>query len=119
MIGFERERRLVLLFLAEALEPLNRAPAVSAVLPLARRPPCELGGVGRALQRLARGQQCIDIHAVVDLRLSHRLLLADKYGRGKPASPEVSDHTSRVPAELPDSALRASSRSRRSLGRGG
>src|SRR6185295_994118 len=72
MIGFERELGLVLLLGAEAVKALDLRHAVRAVLPLAGRPPRELGGLWRAFQYFPRRQQCIDVDAVVDTRFSHR-----------------------------------------------
>ena len=66
VVRLERGLGLVLLLLAEAEETLNVRLAVRAVLPLAGRPPRELRGLGRALQRLARVQQRLDVDSVVD-----------------------------------------------------
>ena len=73
MVGIERERGPVLLLLAEAEIALDGGVAVGAVLPLADRPPLELGALGRLGQRFARAEQCGNVDAVVDLgfRCSH------------------------------------------------
>ena len=62
----------MLLLLAEPEEALDVRLAVRAVLPLAGRPPRELRRLRRALQRLARIQQRLDVDSVVDRRHSHR-----------------------------------------------
>jgi hypothetical protein len=72
VIGVERELGLVLLLFAEPVEALDLRLGKRAVFPCARCPPLELGRLGRALQRFPGSQQCIDVDAVVDRRLSHR-----------------------------------------------
>jgi len=81
MIGFERKLGLVLLLRAEPVEALDLRDAVRAVLPLAGRPPRELGGLWRAFQDFPRREQCIDVDAVVDTRLSHRTPSMTVHGR--------------------------------------
>ena len=57
--------RLVVLLLAEAEVVLDGRRAVHAVLPRRRRPPGELGRLGRALQHLARVEQRLNVDPVV------------------------------------------------------
>jgi hypothetical protein len=71
MIGIEGELRLVPLRLAQPVELLDRRAAVRAVLPLARGTPRELGRLGRALQRLARVEQRLNVHTVLNSSLRH------------------------------------------------
>ena len=71
MIRLERGLGLVLLLLPEPEETLDVRLAVRAVLPLAGRPPRELRRLRRALQRLPRVQQRLDVDSVVDARHSH------------------------------------------------
>ena len=72
VVGLERRLGLVRLLLAEAEEALDVRLAVGAVLPLAGRPPRELRRLGRALQRLARVEQRLDVDSVVRRCHSHR-----------------------------------------------
>ena len=51
---------------AEAEEAFDGRVAVGAVLPFARRAPLELGGLGRFRQGVARSDQVLDIHPIVD-----------------------------------------------------
>jgi hypothetical protein len=72
MVRFERELGLVLLFRPQTVKPFDAGLAVGAVLPLAGGPPGEFRRFGRTSQRLTRGEQRVDIDAVVDSRLCHR-----------------------------------------------
>ena len=93
MIGLERRLGLVLLLLPEAEEALDVRLAVRAVLPLAGRPPRELRRLRRALQRLPRVEQRLDVDSIVDRRHSHR---EAPFGVEQIARPEAPDHTTAV-----------------------
>jgi hypothetical protein len=81
MIGVEGEGALVVLFLAEAVIAFDRGVAVRAVLPLASGAPLELRGNGRFCKRLARGDQCFDVDAIVGtaIGIGHDALRAVGY----------------------------------------
>src|SRR6202035_1778357 len=66
VVGFEHRLVDVVVLLAEAEEALHLDLAVHAVLPLGGRPPGELGGLRRALQHLARLEQCLNVDSVGD-----------------------------------------------------
>src|ERR1035438_2761458 len=66
VVGFERPLFLVVLLLAEAEVAPDLHRAVHAALPLGRRAPGELSGLRRALQHLARVEQCLHIDTVGD-----------------------------------------------------
>ena len=88
VIGVELIGGPVLLLGAEAGEAGDGGAAVGAVAPGAAGPPGELGGFGRGGQRLARAEQGLDVHAVVDGTVGdgHRCLL-DFDGIGWPVIP--------------------------------
>src|SRR4029077_16401888 len=71
VIGFEGKLGLVPLLVPEPMESLDGGSGVGTLLPPAGRTPGELCGLGRALQRLPCGQQCVDVDAVIDTCLTH------------------------------------------------
>jgi hypothetical protein len=76
VIGIELERGLAALLFAEAEEALDRRVAMGAVSPLASRAPLELRGLRSIRERLAGGDQCRDVYAIIhcDIRVSHSYL---------------------------------------------
>src|SRR6185312_11871374 len=64
VVGLEHRLLQMVVLLAEAEEAVHLDLAVDAVLPLGRRPPGELGGLGRALQHLARVEQRLHVDTV-------------------------------------------------------
>src|SRR5262245_29715834 len=78
MIGLEAEALLVLLIAAEAKEPFHVGLGVRAVDPVARRLPPKLGALGRGRQRFARGEQRLDVDAVVDRAVLTLCALLDR-----------------------------------------
>src|SRR5262249_11111220 len=76
VIRLERGLCLVLLFLAEAEEPLNARLAVRAVLPFAGRSPRERRRPRRVFQRHARVEQRLHVDPVVDCCHSHDAVLS-------------------------------------------
>ena len=65
VVGVEHRFGLVLCSCAETEEVLDLRRAVDAVLPLRGCPPGELRGLRRALQHLARVEQCLDVDSVL------------------------------------------------------
>ena len=66
MVGVDGERGAVRLLGAQAREVLDGRSRVGAVDPLAAGPPLELGGFGGGGEGLARGEECLHVHAVLD-----------------------------------------------------
>ena len=76
VIGIKLECGLAALLFTEAEEPLDRRMAMGAVLPLAGRAPLELRCLRGIRERLAGGDQCRDVYAIIDsdIRVSHSFL---------------------------------------------
>src|SRR6202021_2492220 len=66
VVGFERPLFVVIVLLPEAEEALDLDRAAPAPLPLGRRAPGELRGLGRALQHLARVEQRLHVYTIGD-----------------------------------------------------
>jgi hypothetical protein len=66
VVGVEHRLALVAALLPEAEELLDGRGAVHAVAPRGGGPPDEPGGLGGALQHLARVEQRLDVHTVRD-----------------------------------------------------
>src|SRR5262245_63032986 len=79
MIGIEFERGLAALLLAKAEKSFDRRMAMGSVFPLTGCAPFELRRLGRIGQRLAGGDQSLNVHAIIDRHINsgHRSLLHD------------------------------------------